>query len=336
MATNFANLFNLADSRSKMYVGWVCNLPLFDQSPLPPIMVGKIERWGFPEDTFELNWNQIELRQQNYPNEIYSVYPAVGPKAPYPQPFTDHPAIDCRIIPWIDWKYSLQFMYWQACYYDQVGNNVWTDPLTYDVGGTTFANGDGVLIYPGALQGLLEPQPSLRLELIREGFEDYEYLYLLASLGEKNYVENECDMLFTKFADITRDEDKLYQARENIANKILELLYPTIPPTTHIDNSSNDNQMVNTTVGPNPFIPSQGLGNENDGITFYNLTTSSVIKIITLNGNLIVTLKNPSSTGKIKWDTRDSNSKLVKSGIYLCYIQDSQGNKKMFKVAIIR
>ena len=37
-------------------------------------------------------------------------------------------------------------------------------------------NGDGVLIWPGPD---LTPWPSLRLEIVRDGIEDYEYLALL-------------------------------------------------------------------------------------------------------------------------------------------------------------
>ena len=43
-------------------------------------------------------------------------------------------------------------------------------------------NGDGHLLYPGARK---EPVPPIRLEVIRDGIEDYEYLALLmARLGE--------------------------------------------------------------------------------------------------------------------------------------------------------
>ena len=41
------------------------------------------------------------------------------------------------------------------------------------------ANGDGLLVYPGPD---LRPYSSIRLEVIRDGIEDYEYLALLSRL----------------------------------------------------------------------------------------------------------------------------------------------------------
>ncbi len=45
-----------------------------------------------------------------------------------------------------------------------------------------YPNGDGFLIYPGALIGLDGPVTTIRAEQAREGMEDYEYLYLLQQL----------------------------------------------------------------------------------------------------------------------------------------------------------
>lgn len=45
-----------------------------------------------------------------------------------------------------------------------------------------YPNGDGFLIYPGALVGHDEPVSTIRLENAREGVEDYEYLYRLKRL----------------------------------------------------------------------------------------------------------------------------------------------------------
>jgi hypothetical protein len=42
-------------------------------------------------------------------------------------------------------------------------------------------NGDGMLIYPGK-NG---PLPSIRLKMIRDGLEDYEYLTLLKKVSDK-------------------------------------------------------------------------------------------------------------------------------------------------------
>ncbi len=46
---------------------------------------------------------------------------------------------------------------------------------------TAVGNGDGNLIYPGA-DG---PLSTIRLENIRDGFEDYEYLYMLKEMADR-------------------------------------------------------------------------------------------------------------------------------------------------------
>jgi hypothetical protein len=63
----------------------------------------------------------------------------------------------------------------------------WTDIRLF--GG----NGDGTLFYPGLparIGGHTEiPIESIRLKLIREGMEDYEYLALLAKLKGRNAAD---------------------------------------------------------------------------------------------------------------------------------------------------
>lgn len=50
------------------------------------------------------------------------------------------------------------------------------------------ANGDGFLIYPGKYYGMNEPVPSIRLDAIRDGQEDYELIKILKNVyAEKGY-----------------------------------------------------------------------------------------------------------------------------------------------------
>jgi hypothetical protein len=49
------------------------------------------------------------------------------------------------------------------------------------------ASGDGVLLYPGPT-GDLPPVRSVRWELLREGMEDFEYLYLVQQIASGRFV----------------------------------------------------------------------------------------------------------------------------------------------------
>jgi hypothetical protein len=44
-------------------------------------------------------------------------------------------------------------------------------------------NGDGLLIYPGAEAGVNGPILDFRCKAIRQGGQDFEYLYLLEKMG---------------------------------------------------------------------------------------------------------------------------------------------------------
>ena len=91
------------------------------------------------------------------------------PAHPYPSLQIDYPAMAPRILPWMAWKYGINgLLYWNV--------NFWEgDPSTNPSSFAPEQNGNGILFYPGS-DG---PIPSIRLELLRDGMEDYEYLALL-------------------------------------------------------------------------------------------------------------------------------------------------------------
>ena len=78
----------------------------------------------------------------------------------------------------------------------------WLDPVTFisgfDCSEGYVLNGEGSLMYPDAtaqrrytgqpdVQG---PVSSIRFELLREGIEDYEYLWMLKDKGEAILLKN--------------------------------------------------------------------------------------------------------------------------------------------------
>jgi len=98
-----------------------------------------------------------------------------GPKPPYPTLVIDAPAVAYRILPWMCWKYRLQgLLYWSVNYWT-------TNPYQEPMNTPWQQNGNGSLYYPGA-EG---PVPSIRLEVLRDGMEDYEYLVRLQTLIER-------------------------------------------------------------------------------------------------------------------------------------------------------
>jgi hypothetical protein len=103
----------------------------------------------------------------------------------WPSYAIDAPAAAARLFPWIAWRDGLA----GELYYNTVetyGREGGPWRKVHAHGG----NGDGTLFYPGTparIGGRTDvPVESLRLKLIRDGLEDYEYLKLLAAAGGRD------------------------------------------------------------------------------------------------------------------------------------------------------
>ncbi|MFH0764085.1 MAG: glycoside hydrolase domain-containing protein [Candidatus Omnitrophota bacterium] len=143
----------------------------------------------------------------------------------------DFDAIDCRIIPWLCWKYDIKgFLYWCV--------NWWpfADPFKSAANTKWNQNGNGLLYYPGE-NG---PIASLRLEIFRDGMEDYEYIAMLNDklkiLKQDNTNAQYTDAykkalellmvagpLASSMSSFTKDGSVLLSRREKIAQAIEEL-----------------------------------------------------------------------------------------------------------------
>ena len=82
-------------------------------------------------------------------------------------------------------------------------------------------------------------------------------------------------------------------------------------------------------VGPNPYRADRG---SSEKIVFSNLPGQAVIKICTISGELVKTIrhKDPTDGGSEEWDISG-----IASGVYIYYIESSEG-KKRGKVSIIK
>ena len=100
----------------------------------------------------------------------------------HPNFFIEYPLLDLRVTPWICWKYKANgFEYWSPNAWGanwQKKGDKWPK-VPWVANGFGKYNGDGYLLYPGAD---LKPYSSIRLEALRDGLEDYEYLWTLNSL----------------------------------------------------------------------------------------------------------------------------------------------------------
>ncbi len=99
------------------------------------------------------------------------------------------PGTQTRLMPWIHWRYGIPgFLHWGMVFWD--GENDPARPNTAGIDGKKWPDipwngsgsrsGDGYLVYP-ARDGA-GFWPSIRMENLRDGIEDYEYFFLLQKL----------------------------------------------------------------------------------------------------------------------------------------------------------
>jgi hypothetical protein len=87
--------------------------------------------------------------------------------------------------------------------------------------------GDGTLMYPGssAYVGATIPiwLPSIRLKMIRDGMQDYEYLNALRNLGHASFVADEAQTFISNSYTFSNDPSVLEAVRMALGNKLHEL-----------------------------------------------------------------------------------------------------------------
>jgi hypothetical protein len=174
--------------------------------------------------------------------------------------FIDHPGTELRVWLWQTWQRQIagtlvwQTNYWtsSAAYPDPAHpQNPYADPMGWVSGYSTaqgvrqaWGNGDGRFVYPpeSAADGrptapVLEgPVPSIRLEMLRDGIDDYEYLVILrrklaerrASLTPAQVAD--CEALLdvppnitADMTTFTTDPAPIEQRREALARAIEQL-----------------------------------------------------------------------------------------------------------------
>ena len=187
-------------------------------------------------------------------------YVCTGPKAPYCTLFIDHPATELRVWHWQAWQRNVVgALVWESTFWHSTTafpdsfQNPYEDPMAYTVGYSTpsgtklhWGNGDGRFLYPplsAAVPGRNDGQPifdkpvsSLRWEMIREGVEDYEMLYMLRELLKQNgnrlseadrktanELLNVPESITKSMTDFTIDPRPILQQRAAVAKMIEKL-----------------------------------------------------------------------------------------------------------------
>lgn len=226
---------------------------MLTEEPGENVLAGLVDIWC----PVSFNYDHAAAEKRRAHGEEFWWYVCTGPKAPYCTLFIDHPATELRVWHWQTWQRNIvgtlvwQTNYWtsEAAYPDQP-QNPYEDPMGYVSGYSTprgvkryWGNGDGRFIYPplaAAVPGAAGDQPviappvsSIRWEMLREGVEDYEFLYLLRELiqqhrprllpEEVRRLENLLTVpaaITTEMTKFTTDPAPIYEHRRAVAEAI--------------------------------------------------------------------------------------------------------------------
>lgn len=124
----------------------------------------------------------------------------------WPSFFVDDGAMAARTIGFYTWHFGFEgFLYYLTDMAYQKDNDPWRSVFYFN------ANGDGTLFYPGTpdqIGGTHDiPVSSLRLALIRQGLQDYEYLKLLSNFGDRAFADRQAARIVQAADRFTRDDD---------------------------------------------------------------------------------------------------------------------------------
>ena len=104
------------------------------------------------------------------------------------------------------------------------GVNEWHSDMFDLYEPSTNSWGDGILIYSGARFGIKTPVSSLRLETIRDGIEDYQYLCMLEQIAGQETADAFVRLVTTNVLVYTSDDDYLAAVRVMLGDYLEQAL----------------------------------------------------------------------------------------------------------------
>jgi hypothetical protein len=193
-SSQFPGIRTIADNvHSNPGVGG--KLPIFVTHSFTSGLDGAIDMWCSPPKGFDA------AQAAAHASNSFWVYNGGRPAGP--ALVMDAPVSDAREIGWAAFKASLPgYFVWHSVNWHHnaqkvVGSldqEVWTNPVTFDQrdasGNGSFANGDGVLMYPGTERihpaedrGIEGPIGTMMLANLRRGLQDHQYLTMAKQCG---------------------------------------------------------------------------------------------------------------------------------------------------------
>ena len=197
-------------------------------------------------------------------------YTCCHPVGRYPNRFLDQSLLKVRVLHWLNYLYDLQgYLHWGLNHFAE------GDPYTQEAVSKGLPLGDRAIVYPGTDKLL----GSLRFSAMRDGLQDYEYLWVLENelSGIKKKIGKEaswlnprqrplelCRRVVWSFHEYNRDHDVMLDTRNSIAREIEALrdgpllIVQTSPPEGTVVPAGPRNIGVRGLVPPGATVSLNG------------------------------------------------------------------------------
>lgn len=286
----------------------VLNIPHLVTGKLVDELEGHVDTFCSTTEYYSSASYRYEMREQQKQGTGAWWYTAVKPRAPMPSYHIDATMSEHRILGWqsmekniegnLYWSTSVFYKYnYSAGVYES--RDIWNDPYAFPG-----AAGDGFLMYPGAKYNIDSFIPTLRLQAIRDGYEDYEYLWLLQQAIEEINAKYETNIdFFSYINDLSRqlysglipsNNTKVFRQMRQILASILETYYTT-GVFADINTDYDKNSAVIDFYGNNDTLITAENGDElkiTDGKSSYtyelNENNTTEFKVGSMNLDLLV------------------------------------------------
>jgi len=197
---------------------------------------------AIPKLDYLAGWHDVYKEAARNGTELWFYTVGIYQASSYPNKTIDMPVIDNRILHWLNYKYDLSgFLHW--------GWNQWTENPYEDVG---MHIGDAWHVYPTE-NGVTN---SLRWEQMRNGLQDYEYLWMLEdkinrlkdSLGSRfSWIDPKqrgkeiTSEVVQDFLNHTDDPLVLYHAKKSVINELMDF---DISPRIYVQTNPREGSIV--------------------------------------------------------------------------------------------
>lgn len=175
-----------------------------------------------------LNFHSPDEPARRAAGDDFWWYVCTMPKAPFATLFIDHAGIELRTWLWQTWGEKVSgILVWATtvwnCHSRYLGGrqDPWTDAMSWDESGNAWGNGDGRFFYPP--KSGEDPVPTMRVAMLRDGLEDYEYFAILRGLDPTNPLLSVPKDVYGALDSFSRTPDAIEAHRLRLAREIERL-----------------------------------------------------------------------------------------------------------------